>query len=270
MRCIFCKEESSSSKTVEHIVPESLGNKDHTLPAGIVCSRCNNYFGLKVEKPLLDSDYFRQARFRNVIFNKDGRIPTIQGMLLPGIIPIEILREQDGQSIFPTRERDIPRFIQSLQSNRKGELIVPATIGPDHNLMSRFLAKVALEVLTFKTFKIEGALDEITDKPELNELREYARYGRAPAYWPFSARLIYPERKLFIEGSERYEVLHEFDLLYTKSYELYFVIAIFRVEYVLNMGERETNGYLAWLREHNYESPLYIDWHKFLRKETGL
>jgi hypothetical protein len=265
MRCIFCKQDSSSSKTIEHIVPESLGNGEHTLPIGVVCSKCNNYFGLKVEKPLLDSDYFRQARFRNVIFNKEGRIPTIQGLLLPEIVPIEILREQGGQSIFPSRERDIPRFVHSFQTNREGELIIPAITSPDHNLMSRFLAKAALEVLTFKTLKVEGALDEIIDKPELDTLREYARYGASPAYWPFSTRPIYSERKLFIEGNERYEVLHEFDLLYTKSSELYLVIAIFGIEYVINMAERETDGYFAWLKEHGFESPLYVGWRSSLR-----
>lgn len=265
MRCIFCKQDSSSSKAIEHIVPESLGNEEHTLPVGIVCSKCNSYFGLKVEKPLLDSDYFRQARFRNVVSNKEGRIPTIQGLLLPGIVPIEILKERSGQSIFPSRERDIPTFVQSLRANREGKLIIPVTTGPDHNLMSRFLAKAALEVLAFKMLKVEGALDEITDKPELDALRVYARYGASPAYWPFSTRPIYPESKLFIENTERYEVLHEFDLLYTKSNELYFVIAIFGMEYVLNMADRETGGYVDWLKEHGYESPLYTDWRSSLQ-----
>ena len=36
MRCIFCKKDSSNSRSVEHIPPESLSNEEHTLPAGIV------------------------------------------------------------------------------------------------------------------------------------------------------------------------------------------------------------------------------------------
>jgi len=31
MRCIFCQEYSTNSKSVEHIIPESLGNKSHIL-----------------------------------------------------------------------------------------------------------------------------------------------------------------------------------------------------------------------------------------------
>lgn len=31
MICLFCKENSTNSKSVEHIIPESLGNKYTTL-----------------------------------------------------------------------------------------------------------------------------------------------------------------------------------------------------------------------------------------------
>lgn len=37
MHCIFCKCDSTNSKSVEHIIPESLGNKSHILRPGIVC-----------------------------------------------------------------------------------------------------------------------------------------------------------------------------------------------------------------------------------------
>jgi hypothetical protein len=55
MRCIFCKNDSSNSKSVEHIIPESLGNTTRTLPKGVVCDTCNNYFARKVEKPFLEA-----------------------------------------------------------------------------------------------------------------------------------------------------------------------------------------------------------------------
>ena len=49
-KCIFCHKDVSISKSVEHIIPESLGNKSHVLPKGYVCDECNNYFARKVEK----------------------------------------------------------------------------------------------------------------------------------------------------------------------------------------------------------------------------
>lgn len=259
MRCIFCKQDSNTSRKVEHVISESLGNHEHILPAGVVCDRCNNYFGLKIEKPLLDSDYFRQARFRNFIGNKEDRIPTIQGLLLRGFVPIEMLTDEEGQSIFPARERDLMHFVQSLKSHPEGKLIFPVSKGPDEYLMSRFLAKVALEVLASRSLEIPGGLAEVIDKRELDALRHYARFGKPPTHWPFSARPIYPEGKVFSEGTEKYEVLHEFTLLYTESSELYLVIAILGIEYVLNMGGPEIDGYMEWLKQHSFESALYID-----------
>ena len=48
MRCIFCKKDSLDSKSIEHIMPESLGNVNHILQPGVVCDECNNYFARKV------------------------------------------------------------------------------------------------------------------------------------------------------------------------------------------------------------------------------
>ncbi len=62
MRCIFCKGDSNQSRSVEHIIPEALGNIEHVLPRGIVCDTCNNYFARKVEGPLLETQWFRHAR----------------------------------------------------------------------------------------------------------------------------------------------------------------------------------------------------------------
>jgi hypothetical protein len=43
MSCIFCKNDSSSSVSIEHIIPESLGNTEYFLPAGIVYDVCEYY-----------------------------------------------------------------------------------------------------------------------------------------------------------------------------------------------------------------------------------
>ncbi len=59
MNCIFRKGDSGGSRSVEHVIPESLGNTEHILNPGIVCDQCNNYFASKVEGPLLSDPYFR-------------------------------------------------------------------------------------------------------------------------------------------------------------------------------------------------------------------
>ncbi|MFM8360173.1 MAG: hypothetical protein ACKOET_16625, partial [Verrucomicrobiota bacterium] len=59
------------------------------------------------------------------------------------------------------------------------------------------------------------------------------------------------------DGATHYELLHEFDLFYTETMELYFALAILGVEFVINLGGPVLDGYEKWLRKHNYASPLY-------------
>lgn len=138
---------------------------------------------------------------------------------------------------------------------------MPNPTGPskkDKYLVSRFLGKVALEVLAQRFLIAEGSWDEIFDKPELDELRNYVRRGSQTIIWPYNERRIYPESGHFVsEEGEQYEVLHEYDLLFTDINELYLVLAIFGIEYVLNMGGPELDGYQNWLHENKDKSPLY-------------
>lgn len=38
--CIFCNQDSTESKSIEHIIPESLGKDELILDKGIVCDKC--------------------------------------------------------------------------------------------------------------------------------------------------------------------------------------------------------------------------------------
>jgi hypothetical protein len=82
MRCIFCKNDSTNSKSVEHIIPESLGNKNNILPKGVVCDSCNSYFGSKIEKAVLEMPYFKSLRGRIMIENKKGKISSVSGFTI--------------------------------------------------------------------------------------------------------------------------------------------------------------------------------------------
>jgi hypothetical protein len=60
MTCIFCDCNSNDTKTIEHIIPQSLGNVNITLPKGKVCNKCNNYFGRKIEQLLLEIPFLNK------------------------------------------------------------------------------------------------------------------------------------------------------------------------------------------------------------------
>jgi hypothetical protein len=94
--CIFCKEAVTDSR-IEHILPESLGGKDWAcLPPGLVCGKCNQYFGAKVETLALGSFPFQAFRVLLGIPTKRGRasflestVGTIKGSPLAGKIGLD-------------------------------------------------------------------------------------------------------------------------------------------------------------------------------------
>ncbi len=152
---------------------------------------------------------------------------------------------------------DESRWVHSLVKQKSGTLIFPMSKMPDDYIVSRFIAKVGLEVLAFRLLNVPGGLDEITEKPEIDELRQYIRRGSPGNVWPYSFRPIYAPDFVIQSGLKAYKVLHEFDILITTKNEFYIVIAIFGNEYALNLGGREIGGYKRWLRTNHGKSPLY-------------
>ena len=213
MRCIFCKVDSSETRSVEHVIPESLGNTDHVVPLGLVCDGCNRYFGTKIEQPLLSSSIFRDLRRNMDIPNKRGKLP-------PPATP-------------------------------------DATFLPSYRTMGRFLGKVGMEALAARTHHIEGWEQDVIDKVELDEIRHYTRYDIGKEDWPFSFRTLYPVNAVFSDGAETFQVLHEYDLLLTDRNELYIIVALLGVEFALNLGGPELDGYMTWVEKHDFRSPLY-------------
>jgi HNH endonuclease len=259
MNCIFCKQASENSKSVEHIIPESLGNIDHILGKGIVCDKCNNYFASKIEQPLLELPYFVSSRHRNDIENKKGRIPISKGVILgqkPGIVNFH--RDKDGKSI--SFEDD--RLINFIRGKKTFSIVIPINeLPPDKDIhISKFLGKVGLEALAKNSEGVEGGLKELVDKVELDTIRNYVRYGQGK-YWEYHCRPLYAEGKLFMDDkmNEAYEVLHEYKILYTDDFQLLIVLVIFGVEYCLDLGQPTTDTYLKWLKDNNNVSPLYHD-----------
>ena len=43
MNCIYCLNDSDSTKGLAHIFLEAIFRNEVTLPKGVVCDQCNNY-----------------------------------------------------------------------------------------------------------------------------------------------------------------------------------------------------------------------------------
>lgn len=254
MRCIFCKIDSNGSSSVEHIIPESLGNLSHILPPGVVCDKCNNYFAIKVEKPFLETEAIRQLRFYQNLLSKRGRLPKMDGILLPGFPAI--LRKFPKSAFEGYLELE-PNAIRHLMSSVGGKVILPQASEPPRRLVSRFLAKVAVEAMAARLFHNSEWQDSFTDESQLDGIRNHARRGETPD-WPFHVCHIYEMDAKRIEPSGRViQVVHEYDILKTDWDEWFFVLALFGVELVINYGGPEIDGYKRWLNENGDRSPLY-------------
>src|SRR5271170_2839392 len=121
MRCLFCKSTSDSSRSVEHIIPESIGNTRRTLPRGAVCDQCNNYFSRKVEAPVLSHQLFRNLRAWHQVPNKRGRSPSLVGFVAGTDIDIALSVAVDGSlDVRSERERDRPHWEARLRREAAG------------------------------------------------------------------------------------------------------------------------------------------------------
>jgi hypothetical protein len=257
--CIFCRENASSSRSIEHIIPESLGNIERVLPAGIVCDRCNNYFARKIEGPLLDSTYFRRLRSQMSIANKRGRIPPMRGMLPHLEMGVDVWMDRESIAVEPLDPGRRGDFERSLLAGQSGRLVLPVSNPDDvdRELMSRFLLKAAMEALALRTMEVEGWRKELLNMEALDPLRRYVRIGDQPHNWNYLRRSLYPHDALFREDSEIYEVLHEFDFVYTEDKRLFFFIAIFGEEYGIDMSDPDSEALGQYLNKMEERSPLY-------------
>jgi hypothetical protein len=247
---------------VEHIIPESLGNTDHVLPRGAVCDNCNNYFARKIEGPLLETPWFRHARSRQWIPNKRGYTPPMTGIIPAARLLANIWQDDLSLTILGRTEAEHKVLDEAIRTGKATSAYIPIIETIDQRLMSRFLAKVALEILAHRVPEVDGWQDEIVDNLALDRLRGFARVGEVPKSWPFSRRRLYGENDMKLDGGDPYQVLHEFTLLYVPlevpgHADLFAVVCIFGEEFAINMGEPEIAKYDGWLTAHDRVSPLY-------------
>ena len=273
MQCIFCHKDSTASNSVEHIIPESLGNKQHILPKGYVCDECNNYFAVKIERELLNQPYFKSMRSRNEILTKNGKFVK-EEIVFPDVMmacDVEV-HTTDSSHIMLINDAVLYEAIITGKTRR---MIAPYFTEPDcpSIIMSRFIAKCAYEYFLYNVGEENYELcvqEMLGDKFDvLKRLREYARYGEGP-YWQYNQRRIYSEGAFFVHNDDKecYEILHEM-MFFTKEYkrdstgsveaEIYFVMAIAGIEYAMCLSDPSITEYQKWIDEHNGLSPLNDD-----------
>jgi hypothetical protein len=249
LRCLFCKADSSTSRSREHIVPESFGNTEHVLEPGLVCDGCNNYLAREVEKPILDSLYFKERRFSAVVPNKRRQVIPLDGFHLQSGTRIQAYADtSEGISIGAHPDADEGRLSNALRSQSQGTLIFPMATPLNERALARFVGKVGLEALASRLNQAGMSHEELVDKPDLDELRNFVRRGSGPRQWSVARRQLYAPDKVFSDGGVPYQLLHEYELLLrpideaNDLYACYISLVLFGEEFVLNMGGPELDG----------------------------
>lgn len=169
MVCIICKS-NENLETIEHIVPESLGNKTYTLPRDSICKVCNNRFS-NFEKEAISKSIIGNEKTRFAIKSKKGNIPRSK------VGNIEFVGDEQGRKDVVNLKGVKPEDIKSFDpKTRIMQVIVPGFEKNDVPI-SKFLLKIGYEAL----YKSERQLFNIYD---FSELLDYLN-NRTNNDWPF-------------------------------------------------------------------------------------
>ena len=181
--CLFCQSAEPFS-TVEHIIPESLGN-DELFLRDEVCDTCQAYFGKEVEKFVLEKTPVAFWRTLLGIRTKRGRLPSVdlsQPKQQKGMLPtrhdahddhIGFTAHVDGSTSIDIHD---PKLVRELLDNSRSEfqfVFTPKVL----SLFARFLVKVGLELLC-------STNRAAAYSPDFDDARSFARRAAGGSLWP--------------------------------------------------------------------------------------
>lgn len=178
--CLFCRGKGPFN-SVEHIVPVSLGN-DKDVLKGVVCDKCQNYFGREIEGPALHKTPFAFWRVHLGINTKKGKLPTVQlnppkSGLIPAQHPLtDLLGYTAHENGSTSVDIDDPEMVRSIVRGEKNNFKL--VLSPWHLIvMGRLLGKMGLEYLALTDVSLVMT-------SQFNEMRKYVREGTVKSIWP--------------------------------------------------------------------------------------
>lgn len=256
-RCIFCKEDSTNSKSKEHVIPESLGSYKVVLPKGVVCDKCNNYFARKIENPLLNHDSFRNVRAWYQVPTKKGKYPSVKGEIAGTEVDINIKLDKNGKLDLNPEKLSEQKHVDDFDISTT-PLLFKIDVDPPEDLMARFMAMMGLEFLAYRFLENDLWLEHIVDQEHFDRIRDFARYNKTYKTWPISRRVIFPQETQMKhpQTGEWVQVGFGYDLMTIFNGETYFCFVYYGVEFVINLGGPSLDGFNLWLEQHDNISPF--------------
>lgn len=257
VRCIYCLSGSDSSRSIEHVIPESLGNTKLVLPPGVVCDGCNNYLSRKVEGPFLNSAQIRKLRFDQAVPSKRGRVPRMEAAVAGG--GPAVLARSAGGPIVVTFERAAD--VLCFTDGSRGALLGEEFCTLDSRIWSRFVGKVALGCLAAMSLEHRNEYEWIVDVREFDDLRRHIRRGGL-SDWDVHVRRIYHADTAWAEGTGTAQRVWEATLSETRNGLPLFTSAFFGLECTVCLTQPDLSTFRRELITTGGESPLFAGRHR--------
>jgi hypothetical protein len=190
--CIWCRAltppDDRRLSDVSYVLPACLGNERGVLPPGIVCRRCNNSFGTRLEPILLDFAPLRMsAALLEVVDPRDGKLfrDTILGHTPIPDAPSEV--------IDVLIDRPSPT---TLVVNLRRPVVLNHTASYDARwlrLLSRAVHKFLFETIALKVYVLGHAEPVDLFDTAFDHVRKWVRRGEPqgparPWLWQFPSQ----------------------------------------------------------------------------------
>jgi len=180
--CIFCKKDSSESKSKEHIVPESMGCPEGLyLSPGIVCDKCNNNILARLDSDLQDCFGILKPWF--IAQNKKGKPITVKNKYYyaennNGHFSIFINKKgkpvEVKKGIFLKSIEDNKKVIHSFEEKICGK---ETNVKFSQNFILNDNSKRALHKIAFEFYCWMHGEDVVLDK-KFDIVRDYILFGK--------------------------------------------------------------------------------------------
>ena len=204
--CLFCGAEGPYT-TIEHTIPEALGN-DESVLFGEVCDKCQSYLGKEVEAFALRQSPIGPIRVLLKIRGKRGKLPLVDTSIPEGkggMLP-SYHKYNDTGLVFGVDEENqswvainSDQKVQAILSGEKRAFVFVAT--PKHvAMLGRLLGKMALEILC-ESDPHEARASRYDD------LRRYVRQGVTKDLWVIASKRVCDWQELVTRVNDGPDIL---------------------------------------------------------------
>lgn len=263
-RCIWCLEEppNATFKSESHVLPKCIGNiEKQVLPQGVVCDKCNNYFGTKLEPKFIDEPI----------------LSTLAGILELRDIDSNFAYEHSPSGIHRTAhmaaEVSANRITLTTQYEIKGQPDKPNEVrtiskSKDYNkraltFLSRAVHKIAFESVAHSLFVGTGSqtnkkgLEDIDIfDPIFNVIQNWVRYGKPqnsvrPALRIQKFDEVKTQEQLFKWGGETWHF----------PQGICYALNLFNDWYIMSLtssADKVESDLKGWIRTTRFNNPVWM------------